>query len=97
MYKAGDWLVVLDGPGKGKTLKVTSVRMFATDNGYYLAGEAGLYPPPMVALARERTSGNPCSNPCDDRRHRALGTCDHCRGVCHCHLVHDSTTDTRRG
>ncbi|MEU1134439.1 hypothetical protein ABZ383_32040 [Streptomyces sp. NPDC005900] len=81
-YKAGDWLTILDGPGHGTTLQVNSVRMFATDNGYYLTGGAGLYSPQMVTLARERTNGNPCGAPCDTALHHLIGTCDHCRGVC---------------
>ncbi|MDV9186829.1 hypothetical protein R6L23_01015 [Streptomyces sp. SR27] len=84
MHMAGDWLTVLDGPDKGKTLPVASVRMFATDNGYYLVGGAGLYDPRMVVLTCERSDGNPCGAPCDDRQHDALKTCDHCRGMCRC-------------
>lgn len=90
MHKAGDLVTVLDGPDQGQTLPIRSVRMFATDNGYYLVGGAGLYSPHMVALARERTHGNPCGEPCDARAHREVETCDHCRGVCHCHLARSS-------
>ena len=86
MHKAGDWLTVLDGPDRGRTLQVAVVRMFATDCGYYFKGGAGLYPPETVCLARERTDGNPCGVPCDARQHSDLNTCDHCRGVCLCHL-----------
>lgn len=56
--------------------------MFATDCGYYLHGGDGLYPVSAVALVRERTDGNPCVAACDDRQHRAMNSCDHCRGVC---------------
>lgn len=82
MHKAGDWLTILEGPSNGKTLEVMSVRMFASDGGYYLVGGAGLYSPRMVALARERTGGNPCGQAFDDRMHDLLKTCDHCRGMC---------------
>jgi hypothetical protein len=82
MHRAGDWLTVLDGPGKGCTLPVASVRMYATDNGYYLIGGGGLYRPHQVTLARERTDSNPCNQPCDDQKHKLTDTCDHCRGVC---------------
>jgi hypothetical protein len=94
MHKAGDWLTIVDGPDQGATLQVVSVRMFATDNGYYLAGGAGLYSPGRVVLARERTDGNPCGAPCDDHQHDELRTCDHCRGMCLCHLVPGRATDT---
>lgn len=91
MHKADDRPTVLTGPGRGKTLEVVSVRMFATDNGYYLASGAGLYSTDMVALARERVNGNPCGDPCSEVEHEALRTCDHCRRVCACRLRHRST------
>jgi hypothetical protein len=83
MHLAGDWLTVVDGPDKGQTLPVASVRMYATDNGYYLVGGNGLYRPREVTLARGRTGGNPCGSPCDGRSHELVDTCDHCRGMCH--------------
>ncbi len=89
MHKAGDLVTVLEGPDKGRALTVRSVRMFATDNGYYLAGGAGLYGPRMVALKQERTGGNPCREPCDAREHGLIRTCDHCRGVCSCRRLQD--------
>jgi hypothetical protein len=89
VYKAGDWLTVLDGPDEGRTLRVSSVRTFATDSGYYLSGGAGLYGPRQVSLARERTGGNPCGKPCDTHVHDVIKTCDHCRGVCSCRSVLD--------
>ncbi|MFJ3799946.1 hypothetical protein ACIPSJ_27145 [Streptomyces sp. NPDC090088] len=95
MYKAGDWLTVLDGPDEGATLQITSVRMFAADPGYYLVGGAGLYNPGMVTLARERSEGNPCGNPCNERQHGELRTCEHCRGMCLCHLVREFVKDVR--
>lgn len=89
MYKAGDVVTVLEGPDRGRALTVRIVRMFATDNGYYLAGGAGLYGPRMVALERERTGGNPCGEPCDAGEHGLIGTCYHCRGVCSCWRFQD--------
>ncbi|KAB7835709.1 hypothetical protein [Streptomyces mobaraensis] len=84
-------MTVLEGPDEGKILMIQSVRMFATDNGYYLAGGAGLYHPQMVALERERVSGNPCGTLCDAQEHRLITTCGHCRGVCPCRVA---TPDT---
>jgi len=86
MHRAGDWVTILSGPGAGETREITHVRMFATDNGYHLRGGDGLYGPRQVALARERTDGNPCGAPCSERSHNLIGTCDHCRGACICHL-----------
>ncbi|TKS96317.1 hypothetical protein [Streptomyces lasalocidi] len=83
-HRAGDSVLVLEGPEKGQTLTVSSVRMFATDNGYYLRGGSGLYSPKTVKLVAERPEGNPCSTACDQGKHDALGTCDHCRGTCAC-------------
>ena len=84
MHKAGDWLSIIAGPDKGKTLQVSAVRMFATDAGYYLRGGRGLYEPRNVQLARARDGGNPCARPCSNSQHDSIGTCDHCRGVCRC-------------
>ncbi|MFF8932395.1 hypothetical protein ACF1AO_34595 [Streptomyces longwoodensis] len=84
--KAGDSVLVLDGPEKGQTLTVSSVRMFAADNGYLLNGGRGLYPPKAVELVAERPDGNPCGAACDPGKHDALSTCDHCRGTCTCAL-----------
>lgn len=79
MHRAGDQVCVLDGPDKGRTLQISSVRMFATDNGYYLRGGAGLYRPEQVRLARGRAEGNPCGSECV---HEHLPVCDHCLGQC---------------
>lgn len=84
MYKAGDHVLILIGEETGKTLPITSVRMFATDRGYYVRGGEGLYAPDQVRLVRERENGNPCGQLCDQRSHQTLKTCDHCRGVCTC-------------
>ncbi|GGV19843.1 hypothetical protein GCM10010275_71890 [Streptomyces litmocidini] len=75
--KAGDHVLITAGFGAGETREITSVRMFATDSGYYLRGGDGLYEHRNVALARERTG-----NPCDTRSHDLIDTCDHCRGIC---------------
>lgn len=93
-HKAGDTVRVLEGPGMGRELVVSSVRMFATDNGYYLHGGDGLYPPKQVELVTERTGGNPCGTECDSRKHNLVDTCDHCRGVCQC-TAHRATTADR--
>lgn len=85
-HRAGDTVLVLEGPDKGRALTVSSVRMFATDNGYYLQGGSGLYSPQQVELAAERTDGNPCGATCDARKHSVIDTCDHCRGTCRCAL-----------
>lgn len=92
-HKAGDTLLVLEGPEKGHHLVVSSARMFATDNGYYLRGGAGLYSPKQVELVAERTDGNPCGAVCDARKHDLMGTCDHCRGECLCWLDHELAAD----
>ncbi|MET9956018.1 hypothetical protein ABZ135_31360 [Streptomyces sp. NPDC006339] len=84
MHKAGDWLTITRGPDKGKTLQVSSVRMFAADNGYYLCGGRGLYSPKDVQMDRARDGGNPCAAPCTARQHDLTGVCDHCLGVCRC-------------
>ncbi|RSN55596.1 hypothetical protein DMH12_15365 [Streptomyces sp. WAC 04229] len=85
-HKAGDQVRVLEGPESGQTLTVSSVRMFATDNGYYLKGGSGLYSPHQVELAAERITGNPCGAACVERKHDLIGVCDHCRGECRCWL-----------
>ncbi|MGQ4393822.1 hypothetical protein ACN6K5_003608 [Streptomyces violaceoruber] len=92
-HKAGDTVLVLDGPEKGRRLTVSSVRMFATDNGYYLKGGDGLYSPKQVELAAERTAGNPCGSACEERKHDLIDTCDHCRGVCFCWLDREMAAD----
>jgi hypothetical protein len=84
MHRAGDWITVTDGALKGQTFEIASVRMFATDNGYWVKGADGLLPPNQVALARERAGGNPCGTDCTKHKHDLIGTCDHCRGVCLC-------------
>jgi hypothetical protein len=84
---------ILEGPEKGQTLPVSSVRMFATDNGYYLKGGSGLYSPKQVELAAGRTAGNPCGAPCEDRKHDLIDTCDHCCGVCYCILRREMAAD----
>ncbi|MGV9278028.1 hypothetical protein [Streptomyces griseosporeus] len=93
MYRAGDTVLVLEGPEAGQSLMISSVRMFATDNGYYLRGGSGLYSPKQVQLAAERTGGNPCGEPCNDRKHDLIGTCDHCRGQCNCALYRALAAD----
>lgn len=84
MYRAGDWITVTDGELQGQTVQITSVRMFATDAGYWAKGVDGLLPPNRVVLAHERSGGNPCGAQCSVRAHELIGTCDHCRGVCLC-------------
>lgn len=37
-HRVGGSVLVLEGPEKGQRLAASSVRMFATDNGYYLRG-----------------------------------------------------------
>ncbi|MYU24616.1 hypothetical protein [Streptomyces sp. SID8352] len=91
--KAGDRVSVLEGPERGQCLTVSAVRMFATDSGYYLRGGSGLYPPAHVELASARADGNPCGSSCEDRTHDLIGTCDHCRGVCHCTLYREPATE----
>jgi len=86
MYRAGDWVTITAGELQGQTLEIAAVRMFATDRGYYFRGVDGLIPSDRVSLARERIGGNPCGTECDGRRHELIGTCDHCRGKCHCYL-----------
>jgi hypothetical protein len=87
MYRAGDLIAITaDGPDKGRIVEITSVRMFATDSGYFAKDIDGLLPPNIVTLARERTGGNPCGTPCNDRRHTLIDTCERCRGVCRCWL-----------
>jgi hypothetical protein len=88
MYRAGDWVIPLVGQHKGEEMSISSVRMFATDSGYYLKGdrEGGLYEPRQVKFSRERENGNPCGRPCVPRLHEILGTCDCCRGKCFCVL-----------
>lgn len=86
MYRAGDWITITSGHQEGRTVEVFAVRMFATDSGYYAKGVDGLLPPSRVTLARERTGGNPCGTECDTRSHALVRTCDHCRGMCFCHL-----------
>ncbi|MGW2594771.1 hypothetical protein ACWCXC_31520 [Streptomyces sp. NPDC001515] len=82
MYKAGDKLTVHVGTLAGQVREITSVRVFATDNGYYVKGGEGLYGPDQVSLYAERTGGNPCGADCDARDHRMIGVCDHCTGKC---------------
>ena len=95
MYLAGDVLRVTSGPDEGKEMAVVSVRMFATDSGYYLKGGQGLYGPSEVELAHRREGGNPCGTECSTRSHDLIDTCDHCRGVCFCEyrLSPGSSTD----
>ncbi|MFJ4152769.1 hypothetical protein ACIP10_35070 [Streptomyces galbus] len=90
---AGDAVLVLEGPGKGQTLTISSVRTFATDNGYHLRGASGLYSPRQVELVAERLDGNPCGTTCDQGQHDALSTCDHCRGTCTCALRRELAAD----
>ncbi|MGW3387318.1 hypothetical protein [Streptomyces cinereoruber] len=92
-HKAGDEVLVLEGPEKGQTLTVSAVRMFAADNGYYLKGGSGLYPPKQVELVTERPNGNPCGAECDERNHDLVNTCDHCRGACFCTLRQEIAAD----
>jgi hypothetical protein len=80
-YKAGDHVTITHGPGAGETREIASVRMFATDSGYYLRGRDGLYSHRDVRLARQ-SDGNPCGHSCDAQDHRLIRTCDHCRGIC---------------
>lgn len=82
MYRAGDHVLVRVGRHAGHVLEIASVRMFATDNGYYLHDGEGLYAPNQVELAQER-AGNPCGTACDTRSHNLIGACDHCLGNCH--------------
>ncbi|MFH8257578.1 hypothetical protein [Streptomyces roseolus] len=92
-HVAGDIVLVLEGPEKGQTLAVSSVRMFAADNGYYLKGGSGLYPPKQVKLVAERPAGNPCGAECEEREHDLVGTCYHCRGQCFCTLRREIAAD----
>jgi hypothetical protein len=85
-YKAGDIVTVTIGPNAGLIAEITSVRMFATDSGYYLRGGEGLYAHRDVIFTRARTDGNPCGKPCSTSDHAAIDTCDHCRGVCLCRI-----------
>ncbi len=82
MYRAGDLVTITDGELKGRTGEIVAVRMFATDNGYYLKGVEGLIPPSDVVLVQERAGGNPCGAECDPGPYCSQHTCDHCRGVC---------------
>jgi len=84
-YRAGDIVTIINGPYNGHTSVILSVRMFATDSGYYLRGIDGLVSHKNVALAEERQGTNPCGTECSPRQHDLLDTCDHCRGVCLCH------------
>ncbi|MEV8455464.1 hypothetical protein AB0467_34575 [Streptomyces sp. NPDC052095] len=83
-YRAGDTVLVLDGPEQGQVLTIASVRKYATDNGYYLYGGSGLYAPRQVELVAERINGNPCGALCEEREHGIVGDCDHCQGQCRC-------------
>ncbi|MEU2358607.1 hypothetical protein ABZ599_37545 [Streptomyces misionensis] len=89
MYRAGDRVTVLEGPEAGQTLTITSVRKYGTYNGYYLSGGSGLYSPRDVTLAEETHRRKPCGTPCDDRDHKFVGDCDHCRGQCNCELLRE--------
>lgn len=90
MHRAGDEVTVLEGPEKGRTLQITSVRKYASDNGYHLRGGSGLYPPRRVRLARERTEGNPCATACE---HDRVEDCQHCLGQCSCALRREMAAD----
>jgi hypothetical protein len=85
-YKAGDIVTVINGPHNGQTATIGSVRMFASDSGYYLNGIDGLVSHKNVALHQERQGPNPCGSPCIQKDHDLLDTCDHCRGVCLCSI-----------
>lgn len=85
MYRAGDQVKILIGALTGTVRTVHSVRMYATDKGYYVRGGEGLYGPDQVEFVAASPDGNPCGAPCDDRTHESAGYthCDHCRGACH--------------
>lgn len=87
LLRAGDQVRILTGPRQGRVLPIAEVRMFATDNGYYLAG--GLYSPQQVELVAAG-DGNPCGTECDQRIHDLINRCDHCLGKC-AYLHGDST------
>lgn len=85
MYRVGDILRIIGKHHTGEEKAVSSVRMYATDNGYYFPGVDGLVPPRDVELVRRSKDGNPCGVVCErdeDPRH----TCEHCRGVCFCEV-----------
>ncbi|MFE0801097.1 hypothetical protein [Streptomyces sp. NPDC058812] len=84
MYRAGDLITITAGALQGRTVEITAVRMYATDNGYYGKDVAGLLPPSHVTLARERAGGNPCGTDCTTERIGTVHTCDHCCGMCYC-------------
>lgn len=97
MYRAGDKVRILRGHGKGTVKEILSVRMYASDAGYYLPDERygpGLHLAWNVELVALRTGGNPCRADCDTHAHETTradgydGHCDHCRGRCHVVWLH---------
>lgn len=84
MHRAGDILRITGRYHTGEEKAVSSVRMYATDNGYYFRGVDGLIPPKDTELVRRHEGPNPCGSVCEraDEAH----TCYCCRGVCWCEV-----------
>lgn len=85
LHRAGDLVRIIGRWHTGEEKVVSSVRMYATDNGYYFHGVDGLIPPKDVELVRRHEGPvNPCGSECE--REDVSHTCYCCRGVCWCEI-----------